>query len=175
MDQDKPLINRVANSGLITINLEEYFPSQEIVTFDIKDYLFKEMILKEKDFRTALKELDWNKYEEKILLVDCSVDAIIPLWAYMLITAHASPFAKEVFHGSQEDYLKLHYDKAIDALNLETHEGKRIVIKGCSTKPVPASAYMKVTQKLRPYAQSIMFGEPCSTVPIFKRPRIIKK
>ena len=176
MDHNKPLVNRVANSGLITINLEEYFPQREMVSFDIKDHLFMEMILKEKDFRAALKEYPWESlYQDKILLIHCSADAIIPLWAYMLITAYAQPYAHTIFQGDQDAFLISHYDKILDQFDAATHEGKRIVIKGCSDKPVPPAAYMKITALLRPYAQSIMFGEPCSTVPIFKRPRNLKK
>jgi len=176
MDQDKPLINRIANSGLITINLEEYFPQREMVAFDIKDHLFMEMILKEKDFRAALKEHPWEElYKDKILLIYCSADAIIPLWAYMLITAYAQPYADSIFQGKEEDFLISHYDKVLEEFDAASHEGKRIVIKGCSDKPVPPSAYMKITSLLRPFAQSVMFGEPCSTVPIFKRPRNLKK
>jgi len=174
MDQ-KPdiLINRVANSGIITINLEEYFPKQEIVTIDIKDYLFMELILKEKDFRAALKEYDWKNLDGKILLIDCTADAIIPTWAYMLISAYATPFSKNIWQGTQEEFLKHHYDHHISTIDATEYEQKRVVIKGCSNLPVPPHAYTTIVQKLQPYAQSIMFGEPCSTVPIFKRPRIV--
>lgn len=169
------LVNRVANSGIITLNLEDYFPVEEIITFDIKDYLFKELILKEKDFRTALKEHDWDQYEGKILLVDCTADAIVPLWANMLITSYAAPVVKEIYYGKSEDYLSHHYNRVLSKIDMSVYDGARVVIKGCSSKPVPPGAYMALTEKLRPYAQSIMFGEPCSTVPIFKRPRKIKK
>ena len=175
MSEQKPLVNRVANSGLITINLEDFFPKEEVVVFDIKDYLFMELILKEKDFRAALKEHDWSQYEGKVLLVYCSTDAIIPVWAYMLVSAYATPFAADIFQGDAETYYKLHFSKTIDAINPEAYDQKRIVIKGCSDKPVPPAAYLKLTSKLQPFAQSIMYGEPCSTVPIFKRPRIVKK
>lgn len=168
------LINRVANSGLITINLEDYYPSHDMVVFDLKEYLFKELILKEKDFRTALKEIDWSSYSEKILLVVCSTDAIIPVWAYMLVSAYASPFAYTVFQGSRSEYLKVHFDKEIKHIQGAEYKDQRVVIKGCSDKEVPPAAYALVTATLQPYAQSIMYGEPCSTVPIFKRPRTLK-
>lgn len=167
----KPLVNRVANSGLITINLEEYFPAEEIVAFDLKPYLFKELILKEKDFRTSLKEINWSSYENKILLIYCSSDAIIPVWAFMLVSAYAAPFAKIIWQGSQDEYIKHHYKNVIKTFKASEYEGKRVVIKGCSNKPVPPSAYADITYLLQPSAQSIMYGEPCSTVPIFKRPR----
>ncbi len=172
---DKPLINRVAASGLITINLEEFFPKEELVVFDIKDYLYMELILKEKDFRAALKEHDWNQYESKNLIIYCSTDAIVPVWAYMLVAAYAEPFANRVFQGDEDTFYKVVFNEAIAKFDGALYDQKRVVIKGCSNKPVPPSAYVDLTQKLRPFAQSIMFGEPCSTVPIFKRPRIIKK
>lgn len=169
------LVNRVANSGLITINLEDYFPQDEIVNFDLKDYLFKELILKEKDFRTSLKEHDWSQYEGKVLCVFCSTDAIIPIWAYMLVSAYAAEKSQQIFQGSKEQFIQHEMSKRIQQLDATVYEGKRIVIKGCSAKPVPNSAYLDLTAKLQPFAQSIMFGEPCSTVPIFKRPRTINK
>jgi len=166
---DKPLVNRVANSGIITINLEDYFPKDEIVVFDIKDYLFKELILKEKDFRLALKEFDWQSLQGKILLIYCSSDAIIPVWAYMLVASYASPVASEVFQGTTEEFLKTHYVKALDTIDLNALQNQRVVIKGCSHKPVPPSAYANLTNLLQPVVRSIMYGEPCSTVPIYKR------
>lgn len=172
---DKPLVNRVANSGLITLNLEEFFPKEEVVTFDLKDYLFMELILKEKDFREALKEHDWSQYQDKILLVYCSTDAIIPVWAYMLVTGYAEPYATDIFQGDEQTYYQIAFNRALEALDAQQYEQQRIVIKGCSNKPVPPSAYVELTRKLRPYAQSIMYGEPCSTVPIFKRPRVLNK
>ena len=172
---DKPLVNRVAASGLITINLEDFFPSEEVVVFDIKDYLYMELILKEKDFRAALKEHDWAQYEGKNLVVFCSTDAIVPVWAYMLVAASAEPFAKRVFQGDEDTFYKVVFNEAVNDIDATQYDQKRIVIKGCSNKPVPPSAYVALTQKLRPFAQSIMYGEPCSTVPIFKRPRVINK
>lgn len=171
MNDSKPLVNRVAASGLITINLEDFFPKEEVVVFDIKDYLFMELILKEKEFRAALKAHDWLQYSGKVLLVYCSTDAIIPVWAYMLVAAHATPYASDIFQNDADTFHKIHFSKLIDQLDANEYEGKRIVIKGCSNKPVPPSAYLELTQRLQPFAQSIMYGEPCSTVPIFKRPR----
>ena len=172
---DKPLVNRVANSGLITINLEDFFPKTELVAFDLKDYLFKELILKEKDFREALKSHDWELYSGKIITVFCSADAIIPVWAYMLVSSYAQPVAEEVFHGNKEEYLKAAYQKIVANIDGAQYQEKRIVIKGCSNKPVPASAYVDLTSKLRPFARTVMYGEPCSTVPIFRKPRKLNK
>lgn len=174
MDKNKPLVNRVAASGLITINLEDFFPSEEVVVFDIKDYLYMELMLKEKDFRTALKAHDWEQYQDKQLLVYCSTDAIVPVWAFMLVTAYATPFAKSIFNGETTAFYQQAFNIALANFKGDQYEGQRIVIKGCSNKPVPVSAYVELTKLLQPYAQSIMYGEPCSTVPIFKRPRKLK-
>ena len=166
-----PLINRVAKSGIITINLENYYPEQKIVEFDLKDFLYMEMILKEKDFRNSLKEKDWSVFADKIVLVYCSTDAIIPVWAYMLVASYLEPIAKEVYAGDSEAYLSHYYFNVVEALDITPFIEKRIVIKGCSDKPVPAGAYQSLTKKLKPHVLSIMYGEPCSTVPIYKRPK----
>lgn len=172
---DKPLINRVAQSNLITINLEEYFPKGEIVAFDLKDFLFRGLILKEKDFREALANYDWKTLQDCHLAVFCSADAIIPTWAYMLVVAYAAPIANQVYLGTVDNLLEKHYSVVISTLDLTHLLGQRVVVKGCSNKPVPASAYVDLTKKLQPLAQSIMYGEPCSTVPIFKRPRDLER
>ena len=174
MNIEKPLVNKVAKSGLITINLEKFFPTEQIVSFDLKDYLFMELILKEKDFRTALKEHDWSKYDKKVLCVFCSTDAIIPTWAYMLVTSYATPYANRVVQSDKETFIKLAYQTTLGNLDVSQYADKRIVIKGCSGKPVPPFAYVELTRLLRPIAKSIMYGEPCSTVPIYKKPRIVR-
>jgi len=165
----KPLVNRVAASSLETINLEQFFPQEAIVIFDIKDYLFKELILKEKDFRTALKAHDWTQYKDKTLLIDCSTNAIIPIWSYMLVTAYASAYTEQIFQGTKDAYLQTAYSKSLQNTDWSIYKGKPVVIKGCSDKPVPPSAYMELTRLLQPFARSIMYGEPCSTVPIYKQ------
>lgn len=172
---DQPLINKVASSGLITINLEDFFPKGECVFFDLKEYLFMELILKEKDFREALKAHYWEQYKGKNLLIICSADAIIPVWAYMLVATYAAPFAKDIFQGTAEEFYKAHFYNALVHLDATQYEGKRIVIKGCGEQPVPAAAYVALTKQLRPYAQSIMYGEPCSTVPVFKQTKTLTK
>jgi hypothetical protein len=169
------LVNRVANSGLITINLENFYPAQEMVDFDMKKYLFHELILKEKDFRTEMKELDWAMYGGKIVNVYCSTDAIIPVWAYMLVSSYLKDIASEIHIGDKSSYLNFYYKNLIDNINVTEYLDQRIVIKGCSNKPVPAAAYGYITFKLKDIAQSIMYGEPCSTVPITKRPRKLDK
>ena len=165
------LVNRVAASGLITLKLEEHWPTAPLAEFDLKDYLFMELILKEKDFRAAIKAHDWEQYAGRALLVFCSADAIIPNWAYMLVAAAAVPFAIDVYQGTEEEYLRQHFRSAIDGFDVEAYAGKRLVIKGCGDRNVPASAYLDVTRRLQPVAKSIMFGEPCSTVPVYKQPR----
>ena len=142
-----------------------------MVEMDIKPLLFKELILKEKDFRTALKEKNWEDYRDKIVLVFVSNDAIIPVWAYMLISSYLTDIAAECYQGTIDDYLKLHYSKLIEAIDSNDYDNQKLIIKGCSNKPVPPSAYAAITTKLKPVARSIMYGEPCSTVPIYKRPR----
>jgi hypothetical protein len=166
---DAPLVNRVANSGLVTIDLEEMYPAGEIVPFDLKGYLFMELILKEQDFRDALKALDWEQFRGKNLAVFCSADAIIPLWAYMLVATHAAPFVADIALCEPADFVEKAFLKKLAALDIQEFEGKRLVIKGCSDKPVPASAYLEITHRLQPVALSIMFGEPCSTVPVYKK------
>lgn len=176
MDTEKQvLINRVAESSLITINLENFFPDVEFATFDVKDFLFMELILKEKEFREALKAYDWAVLKDKVLLLYCSNDAIIPTWAFMLVTVNAAPYVKEIFQGKREEYYKNYMSKALDKIDFSQYDQQRIVIKGCGNKPIPVSAYIDITNKLQPFAQSIMYGEPCSTVPIFKKPRVINK
>lgn len=173
MNVEKPLVNRVAASGIITLNLEDFFPTEAVKTFDLKDYLFMELILKEKDFRAALKIHDWTQYEGQHLCVFCSTDAIIPTWAYMLVTTYAAATAKSIVQANEETFYKMYYQKAIENIAIAEYTDKRIVIKGCSNKPVPVSAYMDLTKVLLPVAKSIMFGEPCSTVPIYKKTRVL--
>lgn len=164
------LTNKVAASGIITLKLEDHWPTAPFATFDLKDYLFMELILKEKDFRQAVKEHDFSQYEDKILLVFCSADAIIPNWAWMLVASAAAPYASEIYQGTEEEYLRYHYRRTVAELPAEDYAGKRVVVKGCGDKAVPASAYLDVTARLRPVVKSLMFGEPCSTVPVYKQP-----
>jgi Protein of unknown function (DUF2480) len=172
--EEKALVNRVDQSGLVTIDLEKFFPTLPILSFDIKDYLFHGLILKEKDFREALKIHDWSQYKDAILCVYCSTDAIIPVWAFMLVNTYATSQSNEIFTGTVEEYLKFYYRNFIGNLDAQSYQDGKVVIKGCSNKPVPASAYADITTKLSKYAQSIMYGEPCSTVPVFKRPRALQ-
>ena len=165
----EPIINKVAESGLITLNLEKYYPGDESIVFDMKDHLFMGMILKEKDFREALKSLDWSAYKNKNVAVTCSVDAVIPVWAYMLVATYLEPVAKEIIMGDEKELHKSVFLKNINRINLDEFRDKRIVVKGCGDIPVGDFAYLEITRLLRPVAKSIMYGEPCSIVPIFKK------
>ena len=169
MNKDDLLVNRVSQSALQTIKLEDFYPRHSICEFDLKDYLFQGLILKELDFRKALKEFDWTQYVDKYLTVYCSTDAIIPTWAFMLVASYASGHALDVQFGNKEEFLRSYFHHKISQLNPEDYRDAKLVIKGCSDKPVPASAYLDITHLLKPFVSSIMFGEPCSTVPVFKR------
>lgn len=166
------IVNKVAQSGLITLNLEDYLPEGEFVIFDLKDYLFMGLILKEKDFREALKNLDWSHYQNKNVAITCTADAIVPLWAYMLVTTYLKPVAKDIYTGNTDEMQKHLLLKNIEAISPSQYEGRRIVVKGCGDVPVGAFAYAELTKHLLPYVKSIMYGEPCSTVPVYKAPSI---
>jgi hypothetical protein len=163
------IINKVAESGLITLDLEAYYPTEEIVVFDLKPYLFMELILKEKEFRQALQEHDWSQYKEKIVAVHCSADAIIPMWAYMLVASYLQPFAENIIVGTEEDARRQLFLRNINAIYTGPFTDQRIVIKGCGDLPIGEYAYLEITKRLRPIAKTIMYGEPCSTVPVYKR------
>jgi hypothetical protein len=163
------LRNKVAESGIITLNLEDYFPVEEISSFDIKDFLFMEMLLKEKEYRASLETHDWNQYANKHVAIFCSTDAIIPMWAYMLIASRLTAIAKSVFEGTKDELFKELFIKNINGIDATEFEDKRVVIKGCGEKEIPAYAYTAITNKLIPRVKSLMYGEPCSTVPVYKR------
>lgn len=163
------IINKVAESGLVTFNLEDYYPKGERKVLDIKGWLYEELILKEKDFRSFVKDHDWEQYSNSYVAVACSTDAIIPTWAYMLIATKLQPFARKLIFGSLNELEMLLYHEALSSVDPKTFQDQRVVIKGCSNLPVPVSAYVEITSLLRPYTKSIMYGEPCSTVPLYKR------
>ncbi|OYW18051.1 MAG: hypothetical protein B7Z54_06875 [Sphingobacteriales bacterium 12-47-4] len=163
------LINKVAESGLVTLDLETYYPKGETMVFDLKDFLFMELILKEKDFREKLKSHDWEQYRDKFVAIVCSADAIIPVWAYMLVAAQLQPVAREVVLGDEKELHKKIFLDRIAAINADDYLDKRVVVKGCGELPIGEFAYLEITKKLRPVAKSIMYGEPCSTVPVYKK------
>ncbi|MBI2272821.1 MAG: DUF2480 family protein [Bacteroidetes bacterium] len=163
------MVNKVAESGLISFDLEEYYPKGEIKTFDLKEYLFMGLILKEKDFRAALQTTDWTVYQDANVAITCSADAIIPMWAYMLIASYLQPYAKEIVFGDEKKLVSTLLFKNLASVRGEEYTDKRVVVKGCGEVDIPESAYVEITNKLRPFVKSIMYGEPCSTVPIYKK------
>lgn len=165
------IINKVSESGLVTIDLEEYYVEGERVLFDIKPLLFQELILKEKEFREFIKQEDWTKYKDKLVAITCSNDAIVPTWAFMLLSLALQPFAKKIVFGNLEMLENTLFDEALSTIDVTKYKDARVVIKGCSAKPVPVNAYVKLCSALKPYTKSMMYGEPCSTVPLYKAPK----
>mgnify|MGYP000958233941 FL=1 len=163
------IVNRVATSQLITIDLEDFYPKGERVVLDIKNWLYHELILKETDFREHLKNHDWSQYQNKYVALTCSADAIIPSWAFMLISTYISPFSKKVVVGNLSTLETSIFQDIINAIPVDEYLEKPIIIKGCSNKPIPETAYLQLIEKLQPIVKSIMFGEACSTVPLFKK------
>jgi Protein of unknown function (DUF2480) len=163
------IVNKVAESGLITLDLEEFYPKEEIVAFDLKEYLFMGMILKEKDFRAALQGLAWADYKDKFVALYCSAEAIIPLWAYMLVSTNLSGIAKRVFAGTPDEMRIQLFIEEIRGINADDYTDKRVVIKGCGDLDVGEFAYVEITSKLTPVVKSLMFGEACSAVPVYKK------
>lgn len=163
------IINRVANSKLITLNLEDYYPEGKRVLFDIKDWLFEGFVLREKEFRNYVSEHDWSQYQDNYVALTCSTDAIVPAWAFMLLSIHLEPFTKKTIIGNLEALETSIYQDVINRLDVSEYKDKPIIIKGCSNKPVPQNAYIMLATKLKPVAKSIMYGEACSSVPLFKK------
>jgi len=163
------IINRVANSKLVTIDLEDYYPKGKRVLFDIKDWLFQELVIRETEFRDYVKQHDWSQYKDCYVALTCSADAIIPSWAYLLIASNLSPFAKKIIVGTLSDLETLIFQDIISNLDISSFKDKPIIIKGCSNKPIPDTAYTLLIAKLTKTSKSIMFGEACSNVPLFKK------
>jgi len=163
------IVNKVAESGLITLDLEVYLPREIIVEFDLANHLYMGLILKEKEFREAMKQLDWEQYRGKMVAVTCTADAIIPMWAYMLVVSYLQPVASAVYQGSAAEFRKQVFLNRLATIDATEFNDKRVVIKGCGDQPIGEYAYFEITRILLPHAKSIMYGEPCSTVPVFKR------
>lgn len=166
---EEEIKNRVAESGLIEINLEDYYPKGGRVLVDVKDNLFQGLILKEKNFREFVKNEDWEKYQDKFVAITCSADAVVPTWAYMLIATSLQPFAKKFVFGDLKTLETVLFLESLSKINPQEFKDKKLVIKGCGNLPVPESAYVELTRILTPVAKSILFGEPCSTVPVYKQ------
>ncbi|SEB00955.1 DUF2480 family protein [Pedobacter hartonius] len=169
MEIQENIVNKVASSGLITLNLELYYHQGERVVYDLKENLFQGLILREKDFREFIKGHDWASYAGKNIAIICSADAIVPTWAYMLLANKLKPYANEVVFGGLEVLEAVLFTKALAKIDLADYKDERVVIKGCADIDVPVSAYVEITALLTPVVKSIMYGEPCSTVPIYKR------
>lgn len=165
------IVNRVASSSLITFDLKDHYVKGERVLYDMKQNLFQELVLKENDFRDFIKDNDWGQYKGKHVAITCSADAIIPTWAYMLLITRLEPIAETVLIGDLERLEEELFFKQLDLIDFNSFEDSRIVIKGCSEIDIPESVYGELTRRLRPVAKSIMFGEPCSTVPVYKKPK----
>ena len=163
------IVNRVANSKLVTVNLEDFYPAGERIVFDIKDWLLEGIVLREKEFRASAKAHDWIQYQGCYVALTCSTDAIIPGWAYMLLSTYLSPVAKKVVVGNQEMLETILFTEVIQKLDVSEYKDLPVIIKGCSRKPVPQNAYIQLINKLQPVAKSIMYGEACSSVPLYKK------
>ena len=169
MTMAKEIVNRVANSKLVTFDLEEFYPDGERMQLDISNWLFEGIVLRENEFRVFVKEHDWQQYKDAYLSVSCGTEAIIPAWAYLLISLEATPFAKKVVIGTSQDLETIIFSELIGSMDLSDLLDKPVIIKGCAHKPIPENAYLFLAQKLQPIAKSIMYGEACSSVPLYKQ------
>ncbi|MEQ9288777.1 MAG: DUF2480 family protein [Cyclobacteriaceae bacterium] len=165
------IVNRVANSSLVNFDLEDYYDKGERVVYDIKENLFNGFVLKEKDFRDFIKQNDWSAYKDKNVAIICSADAIVPTWAFMLLCSAIEPHAKNVIFGSKEQLEQYLFQQALSKIDLKEFEGERVIVKGCGRYPVPGFAFVEITRLLKPIAKSIMYGEACSAVPVYKAPK----
>ena len=171
MESDNGIINRVATSALKVFDLEEHYVTGPRVVLDIKDQLYQGMILKEKTFREFIKTHEWSQYRDQFVAITCSADAIVPTWAYMLLTSSLQPFARMIVFGGLEELESKIYFDTLSRIDWSEYADAKVVIKGCSKVAVPTAAYVEATRLMRQYAASIMYGEPCSTVPVFKKSR----
>lgn len=169
--ENEKIVNRVTNSALITFDLEDLYEPGERILIDISEQLYEGLILREKDFRSFVRDHEWADYKDKFVAITCSADAIVPTWAYMLLTVVLQPLAKKIVFGTLDDLERVLYHEALSKVDWEKFKNSKIVVKGCSKINVPVEAYVETINKLRPVASSIMFGEACSTVPLFKKPK----
>ena len=169
--EEGPIVNRVDQSSLVTFDLEKLYQSGPRVEWDIKDHLFQGLILKEKDFRSFVKSHDWKQYEGQNIAIICSVEAIIPTWAYMLLAVHLAPYVDHLVFGDLKELERSLFQKSLAEIDLDIYREEKVIIKGCGSFPVPEFAYVEITRLLQGIANSIMYGEPCSTVPLYKKPK----
>ncbi|MDT7828714.1 DUF2480 family protein [Pricia sp. S334] len=165
----EPILNRVAQSKLVTFNLEDYYPEGQRILLDIKDWLYEGFILREKEFRKEMEKHDWSQYQDAFVALHCSSDAIVPGWAYMLVATKLQPYASKIVQGNLEQLETSLYQSVIERLDISEFEDRLVIIKGCTNKPVPSNAYLMIAQKLQSNVKSLMYGEACSSVPLFKR------
>lgn len=163
------IVNRIEKSGLEQVNLDDYYPIEERITFDLKNVLRDEIILVENELRSFVKENDWTIYQDKYVNVICSADAIVPLWAFMLVTSHLKPYAKKVVMGNNQDLEKAIFNDILGELDFDQFADKNVIVKGCGKYPIPESVFVDFTYRLQSVAKNIMFGEACSAVPLFKK------
>jgi hypothetical protein len=163
------IVNKVAESGLITLDLEDFYPREDILLFDLRPYLFMQQVLREKDFRHALQDFDWSAYQDKIAAVTCTADAIIPLWAYMLVAAYLQPVARDIVLGDRDEALRQSFLSRLRTIDAGQFKDQRVIVKGCGDLAVGAYAYMEIARLLRPFVKSLMYGEACSNVPVYKK------
>ncbi|WP_149273945.1 DUF2480 family protein [Pareuzebyella sediminis] len=168
-NNEKPILNRVAQSKLITFNLEDYYPKGERIAIDISGWLYDGLILREKEFRAMVAAYDWSKFQDHYVALYCATDAIVPGWAFMLLATKLQPYAKKVIQGSLEEMEALLYQSILENLDVSEFKDKPVIIKGCSKKPVPPNAYLLAIERLQPVVKSLMYGEACSSVPLFKK------
>lgn len=166
---EEEIINRVAQSKLVTFDLEDYYPKGERIVLDIKDWLYEGIILREKEFRGHVENHEWSTYQDAYVALHCSTDAIVPGWAFMLVSSQLAPFAKKVVVGSLKDLETVLYQTILENLDVSDFADKPVIIKGCSRKPVPPNAYIMAMTKIQQVAKSVMYGEACSSVPLYKR------
>ena len=165
------IVNRVAQSSIVSLDLEDIYPREERIIFDLKPFLFQELVLREKEFRVALKEIDWNIYKDKWVAILCSADAIVPNWAFMLVATYLTPVAKGFAVGDLDTLEVMISEKCLNEIDLEMFQDRAVIVKGCSNFPIPLFAYGRIVSLVQSRAKSIMYGEPCSTVPLFKKPK----
>lgn len=160
--------NRVADSGIVNVDLSDYAPKENILELDLKQFLFDGLVLKEKEFRIALKEFDFNKYDGKVVAVFCGANVIVPMWAYMLITTYLNNANAKIYFGNKNKVTQAIIKENIDGINVDDYKEKRVIVNGCSNITLSEGLFIAITKKLQKNVKSLMFGEACSAVPIFK-------
>ena len=165
---EEPILNKVAQSGLISIDLEDWYPQGKCVEIDLADWLEGGFILKEKDFRAKIEEHNWQQYQDQYVAINCSTDAIVPSWAYLLMSLRLQPYAVKVIHGDLNLLEILIFEEVIAKIDIKPYQNQRVIVKGCSKRFIPDNAYIQLVNRLQPVVKSLFFGEACSSVPLYK-------